>query len=210
MVSAKRGDARREAILAAAEKVFTSEGFGVSISRIAQAAATSKETLYRFFGNKDGLIAAVMARGLAERMERLEVSTDAPAERVVTELARGYQELAFEPEFLRAYRFLLGAVDRNPELGRAFNRLVTDVVVARVEFVFAELMNRGDLPERPTGPTANAFLGMLQGKTLNKALAGEHDARELLALRSEAVAWVLGDAHLAPAKKSRRSQRKRV
>lgn len=60
-------------ILNTAENLFNRYGYtAVGIDRIRDEAAVSKTTLYRHFGGKNGLIAAVMAR----RHERFQISLD--------------------------------------------------------------------------------------------------------------------------------------
>lgn len=54
------GTSRRDAVLAAVLRLLVSDGAGVSTSRIAQAASCSKETLYKWFGDRDGLLTATV------------------------------------------------------------------------------------------------------------------------------------------------------
>lgn len=59
----RRGEASREAILAAAESVFAEHGFdGARVDVIAQASGYDKKLIFRYFGDKLGLYAAVLKR----------------------------------------------------------------------------------------------------------------------------------------------------
>jgi AcrR family transcriptional regulator len=64
-----RADARRnrEAVIAAAKKLFADEGLDVQMPDLAKAANVGVGTVYRHFATKDDLIAALVA----ERFERL-------------------------------------------------------------------------------------------------------------------------------------------
>ena len=58
---------RRDALFAAATKVFLKEGYGLaSIDKVAAEAGASTRTLYQHFENKADLLAAVIGR-LVER-----------------------------------------------------------------------------------------------------------------------------------------------
>ncbi|MCU0882187.1 MAG: TetR/AcrR family transcriptional regulator, partial [Hyphomonadaceae bacterium] len=54
------GSSRRDAVLAAVLRLLETEGAAASTARIAQAAACSKETLYKWFGDRNGLLTATV------------------------------------------------------------------------------------------------------------------------------------------------------
>src|SRR5437660_10372199 len=60
---AQRSDARRnrEAVIAAARKLFADEGLDAQMPDVAKAANVGVGTVYRHFANKDDLIAALAA-----------------------------------------------------------------------------------------------------------------------------------------------------
>jgi TetR/AcrR family transcriptional regulator len=59
----RRGEKTREAILAAAEAVFAEHGFdGARIDTIAEVSGFNKTLIFRYFGDKLGLYAAVLRR----------------------------------------------------------------------------------------------------------------------------------------------------
>lgn len=62
-VSKGRGEATREAILAAAEEVFAEHGFaGARVDTIASVSGYNKNLLFRYFGDKSGLYTQVLRR----------------------------------------------------------------------------------------------------------------------------------------------------
>jgi TetR/AcrR family transcriptional regulator len=70
--SRRRGNATREAILLAAETVFAERGFdGARIDTIAQVSGYNKTLIFRYFGDKLGLYAAVLRRADREWSELL-------------------------------------------------------------------------------------------------------------------------------------------
>ncbi len=68
--SSRREQAQRnqKAVLDAAERRFLADGFGTTtIAAVASEAGVSVETIYKSFGNKASLVAAIHQRGLAGR-----------------------------------------------------------------------------------------------------------------------------------------------
>jgi AcrR family transcriptional regulator len=77
----------REAILESATKIFYEQGLdGAGVAGLCAAVGASKETLYRHFGSKDGLIGAVLQARSDQVMRWLGDAVDAagpdPAERL--------------------------------------------------------------------------------------------------------------------------------
>src|SRR5580704_5467771 len=87
----QRADARRnrEAVIAAAKKLFADEGLDAQMPDVARAAKVGVGTVYRHFPTKDDLIAALVA----DRFERL-----AQKARDGVEAADGWQGLC---DFIR-------------------------------------------------------------------------------------------------------------
>ena len=72
VVSRRDRDARRGAILDAAEKVFLEEGFAAaSMSAIAARVGGSKGTLYNYFKSKEALFEAYVQRHCAWQQEAM-------------------------------------------------------------------------------------------------------------------------------------------
>lgn len=68
----KRGDATREAILQAAETIFAEHGFdGARVDAIAEVSGYNKTLIFRYFGDKLNLYAAVLKRADHEWSELL-------------------------------------------------------------------------------------------------------------------------------------------
>jgi AcrR family transcriptional regulator len=70
LAKAQSKSATREKILAAAARVFAEEGLAGSTTRaIAKSAGVNEVTLFRHFGTKDRLIAAVIGQNFADKEE---------------------------------------------------------------------------------------------------------------------------------------------
>lgn len=72
---------RRRELLDAADRVVLRDGPGASMNAIAAEAGITKPILYRHFGDKGGLYAALAERHTDALLEALRAALDAPAER---------------------------------------------------------------------------------------------------------------------------------
>ena len=112
---------RRRDILLAGKKIFFESGYQVaSVDRIAEAAGTTKRTVYDHFGSKDGLLAEVVAlasRELTDALPTPDAVPKEPWEGLRAFVAR-VRRAATRPEAIRFYRLVISEAERRPELGR--------------------------------------------------------------------------------------------
>jgi AcrR family transcriptional regulator len=186
--SPARGERRKSVIAEAALELFIERGFGpVTIEDVASEVGASKQTIYRFFGDRVGLISFCLELELERVIApmRAAANTSAPADVKLESIALEFQRLVFADRCLRIYRFVLGEVNSQPQFGQAFTALVTDTVVSMVAKVIGDA---NGLDERDADVATDVFLGTLQGKELNRALAGAQPREERLSeLRAAAI-----------------------
>jgi AcrR family transcriptional regulator len=145
----------RDAVLAAARRLFLSEGYGATtIASIAEAADVSVETIYKGFGGKPGLVRAISAKDL-------EGSGPIPAERRSDELRtlerdpytiiQGWGTFTTEVAPIAAPIALLmrAAAATDPEVASLSDEL-DRARLARMELNARELFERGDFREGVT------------------------------------------------------------
>ncbi|MEU3737937.1 MULTISPECIES: TetR family transcriptional regulator [unclassified Streptomyces] len=77
----RSAERRRRELLEAADRVVLRDGPGASMNAIAAEAGITKPILYRHFGDKGGLYAALAKRHTDALLESLRAALDAPAER---------------------------------------------------------------------------------------------------------------------------------
>src|SRR5579859_5360901 len=91
----RRGEATREAILLAAEAVFAEHGYdGARVDSIAEASGYNKTLIFRYFGDKLGLYAAVLKRADRETGDLMA--------QVVAPLLQD-ESIDFQAEWFRAF-----------------------------------------------------------------------------------------------------------
>ncbi|MGR0318957.1 TetR/AcrR family transcriptional regulator [Agromyces sp. ZXT2-3] len=193
--SPSRGEARKRAIAEAALEVFLRRGFGeATIDEVAREASASKQTIYRFFGGRDGLIEAAFGIELARVIAPFDeaVSADGAADERLDRAAAAFQEVVFDERCLRIQRYVIGDATANPGLGSRFSEQLGGRLAAAVVPLVAEATGS-------VGPAAELraelFIGALQGVELSRALAGERVDRDRLdALRRAALETLLDGA----------------
>ncbi|MQY10689.1 putative HTH-type transcriptional regulator [Streptomyces sp. RB5] len=108
-------DRRRSQLLEAADRVVLRDGPGASMNAIAAEAGITKPILYRHFGDKGGLYAALARRHTDALLDSLRAALDAPAgdrrERVEATVDTYLAAIEARPQ---VYRFLMHPPDTAP------------------------------------------------------------------------------------------------
>src|SRR5436853_6569415 len=104
--AAKRA-ARRSELLDAASAAIRRDGAGVSMEALAAEAGVTKPILYKHFGDRDGLVAALAERFGGDLVAELEanLARDLPPEQLLRSTVDAY--LAFIERDPHVYRFLV-------------------------------------------------------------------------------------------------------
>ncbi|WP_255946224.1 TetR family transcriptional regulator [Streptomyces odontomachi] len=112
---------RRRELLEAADRVVLRDGPGASMNAIAAEAGITKPILYRHFGDKGGLYAALAQRHTDALLDSLRAALDAPAarrERVEATLDTYLAAIEARPQ---VYRFLMHPAEPGPQAEGGFD-----------------------------------------------------------------------------------------
>jgi TetR/AcrR family transcriptional regulator, mexJK operon transcriptional repressor len=124
-----RAQAKRDAILAAAHQLFIQHGFGdTSMDAIAAEASVSKQTLYRYYQNKEALFVATMQRLVFEQdvvalfvqLRQMPMESLPRLERALVTWAQLVLEHIMRPTYVALVRVLIAELPRFPTLGSLF------------------------------------------------------------------------------------------
>ena len=167
--------AKRAAVLEAAQELFSELGFdGVSMDQIAQTAGVSKLTVYSHFGDKDGLLSAVV-HAHCERempMELFEPSPDVPMEARLLDIARAFFAMVSCPKAIAGHRMLCAPHAMTPNLARVF----WEAGPARIQGGLAALLRRrveaGELVVEDPDMAASHFFALLKGEPHARLMIG--------------------------------------
>jgi AcrR family transcriptional regulator len=156
---------RRKAILAAVREVFLERGYAnSSIDAVVERSGGSKATVYRLFGNKEGLLAAVVAEGAEELAHLVEaLPLDGGLEESLKTFGRGYLNLVLRPERLGLFRLVVGESSRVPEIGDVFYRSGPQSCGKGMTRFFSGVMERGLMRRADPERTAFQFIHALRG-----------------------------------------------
>lgn len=170
--AAHRAERKRAEILDAAKDLFLEKGYsGTTMDTVAERAAGSKETIYAHFGNKAGLLKAI----IEEAGEALRASLDgAQPERSIrsylTNLAQNYLDLILQPRSLALYRLIISESGRMPEIGDLFYRTCPENFLRGLAQYFSQAHARDEIDAPDPYHLATAFYGMLRGELQMRAL----------------------------------------
>lgn len=136
----RRPDDRPDQIIKAALEVFGERGLAkAKLQDIAERAGISKGTIYLYFPNKEELFREMIRRTAVAAIERAEnVTKGTPTDQVIA-FMKAYWQLVRSPVFSAIYRLVLGELHQFPDLARFY----ADEVVARVQGILAEIIDRG-------------------------------------------------------------------
>ena len=192
-------DVRRRAILEAATEVFLERGYaGASVDAVVERAGGSKASVYAMFGNKEGLLTALVT----EAAELLIASIDAlpidqPLVQSLSEFGERFLKVILQPNRLAVYRLVVGEGGRLPELGDVFYRTGPEEVIHRLAEFFRLQVQRGAITAADPERLAGYFVGALRGDLHFRALFNPTRTptpREITQHVEFVVAKFLGDA----------------
>jgi AcrR family transcriptional regulator len=148
-------------------RVLLRDGYrGFSMNAVATSAKASKETLYRHFGDKAGLLHAALVRSAAMIDPLIHEGLESTATRTerLRRLGLNYLHGCYLPEALALQR--IAYADGRRGLGPLFAVEITERAIAYVEEEFASLGSHQPRAD------AETFLGMIQGKLHERIMLG--------------------------------------
>ena len=126
----QKSDISRERILEAATEVFSTRGYaGAGVDRLAERSGIAKTAIYYHFGNKEGLLAAVLERAASQWIVGIQSAAKQggnPLQRLDRALAGMRAMLEERPWILKLFQILaLEVAEEKPEI-RATLRAILD------------------------------------------------------------------------------------
>ena len=151
-------DKRRDAILAAAARLYARRGFqGASVADLASACSTSKSLIYHYFPSKDDTLHAVMAAHLDDLVDAADEAMQAGnAEERLRALTLAFMKLYAGAR--DSHKVLLNELDNLPARQRAEVVAKQRRIISVVETLIREI--RPDLNPL-TLPLTMLFFGMI-------------------------------------------------
>jgi len=155
---------RQQQIEAAAYEVLEAKGYGgTSMQGIAKQARASNETLYNWYGDKQGLFRALVTRNAEEVKSYLEaeLETDHDALSILGTLGPKLLDLLTGDRAVALNR--AAAADSSGELGAALSKAGREAVSPLLERVLLRARQEGHLRFEHSGETVGLYLDLLIG-----------------------------------------------
>ena len=159
-----RLDRRRGAFITCADTLFLQQGFErTTLADVVECAGGSLATLYKLFGNKSGLLEAVMEdRACAKegRLQELADGSQSPKE-VLELLARDLHDRFLDPAEVALSRVVIAYSLKDPDFARRFHGRTIANARAFLARLFARWQDEGHRLNASPETLAAIFLGML-------------------------------------------------
>lgn len=171
-----RSEAKQEAILSAGRALFLAHGYrGTSVDQIAAAAAVSKQTVYKHFGDKRELLMAIVAHVVGSTVEPftariagLVESDDVAGD--LADLAVEYLHSVLAEPVVQLRRLIVAEAGREPELAAMYYDHAPARTLQALADVFEQLDGRGALAVPDPLLAAEHFAFLVVGKSIDRAL----------------------------------------
>ena len=168
-------EAKRVAILKAAQEVFREVGFErASMSEIRERIGGSKATLYNYFPSKEKLFFEVMYHSKNLELDAIVSDLKADADDLKQELLRFGQRLLpvlYSPEAI-AIRRLAISESGNSEIGKVVFEQSSVPIEKKVAEFLKKGMKRGELRTADSKTAAIHLLSLLESELLQRVLLG--------------------------------------
>lgn len=198
-----RAEAKRVEILKAATTLFLAHGYdGVSVDAIIAVAGGTKTNVYKLFGDKAALFAAVvedLGHQTAQSVSALATLGIDPQkpEEALRKLGREYLDLVLTKRALRAHRLVIAEAERAPAVARKWAKTVSESAREAFSSHIGELQKGSGFLRLPAVRLAGLFLDLLSDGLLFRLLSAATKPlsdRELKAHLDDAVAVFLSGA----------------
>lgn len=170
--------AKRQAILEAAKNLFVRHGYAnTSMDAVAAEAGVSKLTVYSHFTDKDTLFSCAVVARCEEQVPELfvDVPMDAPVEKVLLGIARGFQTLINSPESIDLHRLMITLGTQGSSLSQVFFEAGPHRILQEMERFLTKLNGTHGLHFESPASAAGHFLSLIKGVCNFRLLIGTGD-----------------------------------
>ena len=166
-------------ILQAARELFFSKGVeAVTTDMLAKKAKTSKMTLYKYFANKDELLAEVVADDVSPIFEPLasDISDLESYTKVVLSFCKNLVEIIFDPEIVRFDQLMVSQALSHQELTQIhYNRTYQPTIDRVKQLIELGQQNAYVKPKFDAALLTDILISSVSGLGYTRALHGFED-----------------------------------
>lgn len=172
----ERSRRKREEILRAATDLFLERGYAdTSMDAVAARATASKQTVYKYFRDKETLFREIAESTISEVSEpfqsliaEVEEGDDLPV--ALRALARRYVRAVMQPELLRRRQLIVREAGRHPDIAKAYHDGAPRQTMVHLSEAFGRLADRGALTVNDPEMAASQFAFLVLGDPLDTVM----------------------------------------
>lgn len=201
-----RLDRRRAAIVCAARQLFLEQGYErTTLAEIVARAGGSLATVYKLFGNKDGLLEAVILETAAsgEALVRDAETCGLPPAEALRRLADGLHRHFIAPEVIALVRIVIARSISEPQFARKFFERTANRTRDAVAGLFARWQASGTAMNGSPTFLAEMFMGLFVSDLQTQAISHGAASSQLPERLNERTDFFMTAAGLAPAGEGR-------
>jgi AcrR family transcriptional regulator len=186
-------DARRQAYVDAAQRLFFAHGYGAtSMNAVAAAVGGSKTTLWSLFPSKLALFEAVV-EGIVRDYGRaawVDLDSAPSVEAALFRMGRSIFETVMQDPVMEMQRLVIGEAARVPELGRVMYSLGPAEGLMRLAAYLDGQMKAGRLKPGDARIAAQQFSGLCRAGVIDRRMVGICDPDDAQEIEREVAAAV--------------------
>jgi AcrR family transcriptional regulator len=156
---------KENAILEAATELFLDKGFkDVSITNIVQKAGCSRETVYRYFENKEEIFASIISNLMETYLTAMELAISLQTEDLregLIDWSLSLLESTTDEKYIQFRRLVISEVNTRPEHGKLYFDMTYKKGTKAVADYFRLFQKRGRLKKIESNRLAAYFVGMI-------------------------------------------------
>ena len=169
-----RLDRRRRAVVEAAHALFIEQGFErTTLGEIVERAGGSLATVYKVFGNKDGLLEAVVFERAAsgEKIIQGVVSEGGSPAQILDRIASGLHAHFLDPEVVALVRIVIGRSINDRDFARRFFENTATRTQSALTALFSAWQTEGVAMDGEPECLAELFLDLIVSDLHTEAIA---------------------------------------
>lgn len=171
---------RRQQILDAALKVFSTKGFDKATNKdiAKEAGGISPGLIYWYFKDKEDLLLSIVRERatILELAEHPEQLLDLPPREGFTLIARSYLDIFKTPGTAAFFRMMFGTFVRFPQIGELFYRMVAGRLFDVINRYLQLNIERGLFRPHDTTIATRSFIGMIIIQVMARELLHQREA----------------------------------
>lgn len=166
---------RRNTILQAGIEVFLEYGYvSASVDEIVRRAGGSKRTVYKYFGNKEELFAAIIASLASQMLSPLgaAIDCDSTLQTTLEKLGKAYLDVLLREDSLVIFRTVVSEGQCFPQLAKTFFLNGPNAAVNRLSAYLEQQVQKGSFKLDDTHAAARQYFGMIRSDLHMRAALG--------------------------------------